>query len=147
MGLGIFAFVVFLLLLASGGRLLFYREAMMKRISTVVMKREKQHGGIKNAIQQTGYSLGAVLEQFERVLPKSQAEVSVVQQRLIRAGYRGAPAVKAFYGVKVLVPVALCLVVLASGIGKSNLIFLCGAALGLGFLAPDFALGRMIKTR
>jgi tight adherence protein C len=147
MGLAIFAFIVLFLLLASGGLLLFYRQAMMQRISTVIMKREKQQGGLKNAIQQTGSSLGVVLEQFERVLPKSQAEVSVVQQRLIRAGYRSASAIKAFYGIKVLAPVALCAVVLVSGIGKSNLIFLCGAALGLGFLAPDFVLGRMITTR
>src|ERR1017187_9718576 len=147
MGLAIFAFIVLFLLLASGGLLLFYRQAMMQRISNVIMKRENQQGGIKNAIQHTGSSLGVVLEQFKRVLPKSQAEVSVVQQRLIRAGYRSASAIKAFYGIKVLTPVALCVVVLASGIGKSNLVFICGAALGLGFLVPDFALGKMIKTR
>ena len=44
------------------------------------------------------------MEHFERVLPKSQAEVSVVEQRLIRAGYRKDTAVKVFYGTKVAMP-------------------------------------------
>jgi len=146
MALAVFAFVVMFLLIASGGLILFYREAMMKRISTVIMKHEKQKG-FKSAIQQTGSSLGVVLGQFERVLPKSQAEVSIVQQRLIRAGYRKASAVKFFYGIKVLFPISLCIAVLASGIGRSNLLFVCAAALGLGFLVPDFWLGKMIKAR
>jgi tight adherence protein C len=146
MELAIFAFVVMFLLIASGGLILFYREAMIKRIATVVMQREKQ-GGLKNAIQHTGSSLGVVLEQFERVLPKSQAEVSVVQQRLIRAGYRKASAIKFFYGIKVLAPFALCAAALLGGIERSNSLFACVAALGLGFLAPDFCLGKMIATR
>ena len=53
-------------------------------------------------IQQTGISIGDVVEHFEQVLPKSQAEVSIVQQRLIRAGYRKESAIKIFYGCKVL---------------------------------------------
>ena len=146
MELAVLAFGVIFLLIASGGLLLFYREAMIKRISTVIMKREKQKG-LRSTIKQTGSTLGAVIEQFERVLPKSQAEVSVVQQRLIRAGYRRDSAIKVFYGIKVLFPLALCAAVILSGIGKNNLLFLCIAALGLGFLVPDFVLGNMIKKR
>jgi tight adherence protein C len=146
MGLAIFAFVVMFLLIASGSLILFYREAMMMRISTIIMKREKP-GGLKGAIHQTSASLGAVLGQVERVLPKSEAEVSVVQKRLIRAGYRGDKAIKVFYGIKVLTPFVICGAVLVSGVGSSNMLFMGGAALGLGFLVPDFWLGRMITTR
>jgi tight adherence protein C len=71
----------------------------------------------------------------------------VVQKRLIRAGHRGDRAIKIFYGIKVMTPFLLCAVVLVSGIGRSNLLFMCGAALGLGFLVPDFWLGRMITSR
>ncbi len=144
--LAVFSFGVIFLLIASGGLILFYREAMIKRISSVIMKREKQQG-LRSAIQQTGSSLGAVLEQFQRVLPKTQAEVSIVQQRLIRSGYRRDSAIKIFYGIKVLFPLALCAGVVLSGMAKSNPLFLCVAALGLGFLVPDFVLGKMIKTR
>ncbi len=57
-----------------------------------------------STLEQTGFSLGGMVQQFEHVLPKSQAEISVVQQRLIRAGYRKDSAIKLFYGAKVLVP-------------------------------------------
>ena len=146
MELAILAFCVMFLLIASGGLILFYREAMLKRISTVITPREKQ-GGLKSALQQTGFSLGVVVEQFERILPKSQVEVSVVQQRLIRAGYRKDSAVKFFYGAKVLVPLTLCAAALASGLGNASPFFVYAAALGIGFLAPDFWLGRMISKR
>ena len=147
MELALLAFGVIFLLIASGGLMLFYRQAMIQRISSVIMKREEKQKGLRSAIQQTGSSITTVLEQFERVLPKTQAEVSIVQQRLIRAGYRGGPAVKIFYGVKVIFPLSLCAVVLVSGIGHGNALFLCIASLGLGFLAPDFVLGKMIASR
>lgn len=147
MELAILVFGVIFLLIASGGLMLFYRQAMIQRISSVIMKREEKQKGLRSAIQQTSSSLTTVLEQFERVLPKTQAEVSIVQQRLIRAGYRGDSAVKVFYGIKVITPLALCALVLVSGIGHGNALFLFIASLGLGFLLPDFVLGKMIASR
>ena len=147
MELAILVFGVIFLLIASGGLMLFYRQAMIQRISRVIMKREEKQKGLRSAIQQTSSSLTTVLEQFERVLPKTQAEVSIVQQRLIRAGYRGDSAVKVFYGIKVITPLALCALVLVSGIGHGNALFLFIASLGLGFLVPDFVVGKMIASR
>jgi hypothetical protein len=43
-------------------------------------------------------SVGQIVERFERLLPKSDKEVSIVLQRLTRAGYRNEHAVKIFYG-------------------------------------------------
>jgi tight adherence protein C len=146
MGFAIFAFCVMFLLITSGGLLLFYREAMLKQISAVVTQRAKR-GSLSNTLQQTGSSLGIMVEQFERVVPKSQAEVSVVQQRLIRAGYRKDSAVKLFYGVKVLVPLALCMAVLCSGLATESPFVVYAAALGVGYLVPDFWVGRMIAAR
>jgi tight adherence protein C len=85
-----------------------------------------------------------MVEHIERVLPKSQAEVSVTQQRLIRAGFRKDAAVNYFYAAKVLTPLAFCVLVLAAAIGN---LFMFAVALGLGFLAPDFWLGRRIAKR
>ena len=76
-----------------------------------------------STIQQTGISIGGVVEQFENVLPKSQAEVSVVQQRLHRAGFRNESAVKIFYGCKVLVPLLLCAMALAHRAGEPEPVF------------------------
>ena len=55
---------------------------------------------------------------FEHVLPKSQAEVSVILQRLQPAGFRNESAVKIFYGSKVLVPVLLCVLALITGLAS-----------------------------
>src|ERR1039458_4301217 len=146
MGFAISAFVVVFLLIASGGLLLFYREAMLQRISEVINPKAKQKT-LLSTIQQTGFSIGGVVEHFENILPKSQAEVSVVKQRLIRAGYRRDTAIKIFYGSKVLVPLLLCVVAGVSGLGDIGGFFVYIAALGFGFLAPDFWLGRRITVR
>src|SRR6266851_4624423 len=146
MGFVAFTFFVIFLLIGSGGLLLFYREAMLQRISAVVSPRGKQ-GALLSTIQQAGFSFGGMVGQLERVLPKSQAEVSVVQQRLIRAGYRKDSAVNLFYGAKVLVPLALCLLALVTGLARDNAFFVYAMALGLGFLVPDFWLGRRITIR
>jgi tight adherence protein C len=146
MGFAFFSFCVIFLLIASGGLLLFYREAMLKRVSAVVTQRA-QRKSLSDTLQKTGSSLGIMVEQFERVIPKTQAEVSVVQQRLIRAGYRKDSAVKLFYGMKLLVPLALCVAVLCSGLASNSPFIICVAALGVGYLAPDFWVGRKIKTR
>jgi tight adherence protein C len=119
---------------------------MLHRISEVVPSRGKRRT-LLGTIQQTRFSFGGMVENLERVLPKSQAEVSVTQQRLIRAGYRKDTAVNLFYGAKVLVPLTLCLLALVTGLARSNAFFVYALALGLGFLAPDFWLGRRITIR
>ncbi len=100
MGFAVFAFVAIFMLIASGGLLLFYREAMLKRISEAINPRRKQKS-LMTTIKQTGFSIGNVVERFENVMPKSEKEVSIVKQRLARAGYRNESAVKIFYGSKV----------------------------------------------
>jgi tight adherence protein C len=145
-----FVFITFgavFLLVASGGMLLFYREAMLERISDVINPQTKKQKTLMSAIQETGLSIGGVVEQFQNVLPKSQAEVSVVLQRLTRAGYRKESAVKIFYGSKVLVPLLLCALALVTGLGAWSPFFIYISCLGLGFLAPDFWLGRQISKR
>ncbi len=143
MGFVIFAFAAIFLLIASGGLLLFYREQILQRITTVITPRKEQPK-LKNILQQTGTSLSSVVEQFERVAPKSQAEMSVVQMRLTRAGYRDEAAIKIFYGSKVLVPLVLGIAVFFSPWGN---VFISLGAVGIGFLMPDFWLGRRIARR
>jgi tight adherence protein C len=146
MGFATITFLFVFLLIASGGLILFYREAMIQRISAVITPRPKQ-GTFREAIEQTGSTLGSLVERFERVIPKSSAEISVVEQRLIRAGYRSDSAVKLFYGAKVLVPVIFCFVAFATGVGSYAPFFVYLIAIGLGFLAPDFWLGNRISAR
>jgi tight adherence protein C len=146
MGFVAFTFFVIFLLIASGGLILFYREAMIQRISAVITPHAKQ-SGLRSTIQQTGSTLGGMVQQFERIMPKSKEETSVMQQRLIRAGYRNDSAINFFYGAKVLVPLALCLVALVTGIGNYSPFFVYMVALGIGFLLPDFWLSNRISKR
>lgn len=142
----ILSFSAIFLLVGSVGVLLFYREAMLQRIQDVVNPRPKPKG-LVSSIKESGFSLGSVVERFEQMLPKSKAEVSVVMQRLVRAGHRDPSAVKVFYGCKVLVPLALCGVGFATGLASMSPFFVYAGSLGLGFLIPDFWLGKMISAR
>jgi tight adherence protein C len=146
MGFEIFTFFVVFLLVVSGGLLLFYREEMIQRITEVINPHPKQKT-LLSTIQQTGLSIGGVVEHFENILPRSQAEVSVVLQRLQRAGFRDESAVKIFYGSKVLIPLLLCILVVVTGLGSYGGAFIYIVALGIGFLAPDFWLGKRITNR
>lgn len=146
MGIATLSFVVVFFLFASGGLLLFYRQTMLKRITAVITPRTERID-FMGSIQRTRLSVGGLVEYLERLLPKSQAEVSVVQQRLIHAGYRSGSAVKIFYGAKVLVPATLCLLAMATGLTASNPFFAYVTSLGLGFLVPDYWLGKRIAKR
>ncbi len=146
MAFAISAFLLTFVLIASGGLLLFYREAMLQRISEVINPKAKPKSLI-TSIQQSGFSIGGVVGQFENVLPKSQAEISVIKQRLTRAGYRREGTVRIFYGSKVVVPIGLCLIAAVSGLGDWSPFFVYLVCLGLGFLAPDFWLSNRIKKR
>src|ERR1035437_6089171 len=103
MGFAIFTFCVVFLLLVSGGLLLFYREDMLQRISDAINPHPQQKS-LLSAIQQTGLSIGVVVEHFENILLKGLTETSVALQRLQRAGFRDESAVKIFHGSKVLIP-------------------------------------------
>src|SRR6185437_14979789 len=146
MGIAVFCFVVVFALLASGLMLLFYRQAMLQRISDVVTLRPKR-GALLGTIQQTGSSIGGIVGTFERVIPKNENEKSVKAKRLVRAGYRNDSALRTFYGVQVITPLALLLISFATGLVSSAPFFAIAASLGIGFLLPDFWLGRRIKSR
>lgn len=146
MGIVVLAFLGVFILISSAGVLLFYREAMAQRIAAVIGGKQ-QKTTLSGTLHNAGTSIGLMVERLEKVVPKSQSEVSVVQQRLIRAGYRKDAAVNYFYGSKVIVIVALCAIVTFSGFVSISPFVFYITAIGLGYLAPDFWLGRKIKAR
>lgn len=147
MEFAIAVFVGVFLLIAISGVLLFHRRAMVHRISSAINPAPPQSKTLKNLVKETGSSLGGAVELFKHVLPKSQTEISVTRERLLRAGYRSDSAVNVLNGSKVLVPLMLCALALVTGFAKINPFVIYAAALGLGFIAPDFWLGRRIKVR
>src|SRR5579863_4281658 len=146
MGFAVFTFLAIFFLIGSAGLLLFYREVMVKRISDVINPRREQKT-LMSAIKQTGFSIGNVVERFEQVMPKSDKEVSVIKQRLVRAGFRSESSVKMFYGWKVVLPLFLCALAMVTGLAHFAPFFVYLIALGGGFLAPDFWLGKRIEKR
>jgi tight adherence protein C len=146
MGFAILTFLAIFLLFVSSGLLLFYREGVLQRINAVVTQGEKRKD-LSSVLQHSGAAMSDIFEKFERLLPKSQAEVSVARQRLIRAGYRGDSALKNLYGAKVVLPLVLCLLVTVTGIAHSSPFLAYLLAVGIGFLIPDFWLGRRIAKR
>lgn len=147
MAFAIIAFLVAFLLIGSGGVLIFYRDKIQDRISSALYPRASQKKSISTTLEETRHVIGGVVEHFEKVLPKSQQEISVVQQRLVRAGMRSESAVKTFYGAKVMTPCALILLAWVSGAYHFGPMFVFAVAAGGGFLAPDFWLGRKIANR
>lgn len=147
MGIAAVTFVVIFILLSSAGLLLFYREAMVQRLSGLLTPGQKK-ASVLETLQRAGTSLGQnMIGQLERLVPRSQSELSVVQRRMVRAGYREDSAVKFFYGAKILVPLSLVVIVAATRLSHFGGFFVYALALGLGFLAPDFWLGRQIASR
>jgi len=146
MAFAVIAFLVAFLLIGSGGLLIFYRDKIQDRISSALYPRA-QKKSFTSTIEETRHVIGGVVEHFEKILPKSQNEVSVAQQRLIRAGYRSDNAVKMFYGAKVICPVVLLLLSWVTGAIHLGAFFILALAGGIGYLAPDFWLGRQISNR
>ncbi len=122
MEFAIFAFLAVFLLIASGGLLLFYREVMLKRISEVIHPRPKEKS-IGSVVEHAKSSIGSLMESVENLMPKSDKEVSIVVQRLTRAGYRNESAVKIFYGYKLVTPLVLCGSRTTVGFGKPGSVF------------------------
>jgi tight adherence protein C len=138
-------FVGLFMLVAGGGVALFQRESMANRVSEVISP--KRSRSVRERLQETGLSLTTVVGQFEKFMPRSQGEQSIIRQRLIRAGFRDERALDYFYGAKFLTPIALCLVALVTGLGRFSPFFIYIMCMAFGFLAPDFWIGRVIKTR
>jgi len=147
MAFAVIAFLVAFLLIGSGGLLIFYRDKIQDRISAALYPRAASKMSISTTLEETRHVIGGVVEHFEKVLPKSQQEISVVQQRLVRAGFRSENAMKMFYGAKVITPLVLGVLAWVSGAYHFGPMFIFALALGGGFLAPDFWLGRQISKR
>src|ERR1051325_5399921 len=136
--------VVFLLVLITG-LLVFYRENVVARLANVVAPANLDRRWWQLLAVKPQSAVENLISPFERVLPRSPEEASVVQKRLIRAGFRQANHVNIFYGTKVLTPLILCVLVTVTSAYHYGAFFAYALAAGLGFLLPDFVLGNLIS--
>lgn len=148
MGIAIFTFAAVFVLIASGGLLFFFRMGMTQRLSAAVTGEARERWWVRLRPGRVGDSLRSAIQPFDRVLPKSPQEVSVAQKRLMYAGLREDSHLRILYGMKVLLPIWFCLIVAVSGLtSQMSPLYAYALALALGYLLPDFWLGRRIKSR
>ncbi|HUQ90465.1 MAG TPA: type II secretion system F family protein [Bryobacteraceae bacterium] len=86
-------------------------------------------------------ALRAVVEKLGKTIPASPKDVTAMQRRLIRAGYREDKALTYLYGAKllcaILFPLVAGVVVMRSDYEGSTRFLLVAASAGLGFFGPN----------
>jgi tight adherence protein C len=148
MGLAIVAFVAVFVLITSAGIMLLFRTGMTQRLASAITPLAEDETWMSRLKRNRTGSIQAVIQPFDRVLPKSPQEVSIAQKRLMRAGFRKDSHLSVFYGSKVLVPITLCVLAAISGVTETfSPFFVYALALGMGYLLPDFWVGWRIKHR
>jgi tight adherence protein C len=92
-----------------------------------------------------------LVKRLGNMVPASPKDVTVMQRRLIRAGYRNPNALKVLYGAKaifaVLLPVIMTLAVLNSSAQQSNKIVAILVAVAAGFFGPNEYVRMAAKRR
>ncbi len=92
-----------------------------------------------------------IVKRLGNLVPASPKDVTVMQRRLIRAGYRNPNALKVLYGAKalfgVLVPVLTGIALLNSSMDQSNKFAAMVAAVAIGFFGPNEYVRMIAKRR
>lgn len=149
MGIALFTFAAVFVLVASGGLLVFFRAGLTQRLTaTLSPGQDRVRWWDWLRPNRVSDSLRSAIQPFDRVLPKTPQEVGVARQRLIFAGFREDSHVRILYGMKVLLPIWFCLIVAVSDLTRQlSPLYAYPLALALGYLLPDFWLGRRITWR
>src|SRR6202050_933523 len=120
----VLAFLTAFIIALSCGLLLFYRDTMLDRLAEGTSRSGDSPGLLNRILTWRAAHVQTLIDPFQRILPRSPQEVSVVEKRLIRAGIRQEYAVNLFYGSKVLVPLVLSLLAFASGLYRIGPLFI-----------------------
>ena len=118
---------------------------MLDRLADVTARPDESF--VSRVLSRRAAHVQTIIDPFQRILPRSPQDVSIVEKRLIRSGIRQEGAVNFFYSSKVLVPLILSTLAFATGIYSVGPLFVFGITLGLGFMLPDFWLGNRMAAR
>jgi tight adherence protein C len=92
-----------------------------------------------------------LLQRLGDVLPASPKDVTIMQRRLIRAGFRGPHALKILYGSKLaltaILPVLATMLITGSDMGTDRKIMAVLAAAAAGFFGPNEYVKLVSKKR
>src|SRR5260370_21736041 len=130
MAIVIGCFLSVFVMICSAGFLILQRKSPEGQVTTVISDPAlAKEARLLSTIQEAGVSIGGMVGHFENVIPKTQAEVSILRQRLTRAGYRNDAAVSIFYGGKFLFMVLMVVLVFATRVASYNYVLVTIAAL------------------
>jgi len=141
--LPLMAFLFVSLLIAAGAM------AMTPSASAIERRLGEVIGEAERAVNPSMTLPPVVMDWLRRlgaVAPRSTAEMSKLQQRLTVAGFRSREAVVVFFGLRIVVSLAMFVVLVSPIIKHSNLgVALAGA--GVAYVLPGMILARMAKKR
>jgi tight adherence protein C len=143
----IISFLIVFLLISSGLMLLFNQEKMGQRLVHVIDSGQSKKPARPSKTEQLTGTVQVFAGAVQKAVPKGQEEVSLVKKKLILAGYRQSAQVHLFYASKAVRIVLFCFLVAMTGVYESQPIVIFALAIGLGYLAPDYALSYKIKAR
>jgi tight adherence protein C len=132
----LFIFVLLVVLISLAGLKFWVRpKEAMERVSGVGIE-HREH-----ALVHPSLVFSDLLRKLGTVLPSNPKDLSTMQRRLIRAGYRGENALKILYGAKlafvVILPVLMFAAVAGSSADQTNKIVAILAAVAMGFFGPN----------
>lgn len=139
--------IAFMGIALAGSSALWRRPAAARRLARVVAPPPDVNALLSPPAVTRGARVAKLVEPFQRMMPRSTLDVTILTKRLVRAGYREKTAINVFYGAKVLAPAALCIAITITGAWQYVGFFSYIMAIGLGFLVPDFWLGGRVKAR
>ena len=149
MPLSLLTFVAVFSLILSGALLFLYRAGLQSRLDGVVAAPGSRPLGLVGRLQslRSRQAIHQVMDPFQKMLPRSPQEVSVAEKRLLLANFRKDYHINILYGMKVLLPVAVVVLVTVTRLYTYGAFFVYALGASLGFLAPDFWLGNRIRAR
>jgi tight adherence protein C len=143
------------LLVVSASLIVGYRRTIQARLSraaspSLPMTPEQRAHELEEYYEESATLPGPVeglVDPLKDLIPRSAAEVSVAQIRLMRAGYRRDRYLDIFYAAKVVSPIVFILLAMAFNLQSFNPFLVFVTATALGFLFPDFWVGWKMKRR
>jgi tight adherence protein C len=132
----LFLFVLLVVLISLAGLKFWVRpKEAMERVSGVGVD-HREHAPVHPSLM-----FSDLLKKLGTVLPSNPKDLSAMQRRLIRAGYRGENALKILYGAKlafvVILPVLMFVAIAGSSADQTNKIVAILAAVAMGFFGPN----------
>ena len=116
--------------------------AIDRRLEELASGRIREEGDVR----QTFNKLTSFFKRIGERAPRSTKELGSLRLRLVQAGYRRDEALPIFFGIRILVALALFSLFASSVVMKPNIAFALGG-LGVGYILPGMLLARMAKRR